>query len=77
MRSLYFGQAAVSRSSAGGCIWGWVSAGGGSDPGRHLIASVHEVGLPVLHGTLSAFHHEPDNKERKAERWSAKGLWNS
>lgn len=81
MRSLHFGQTAVSSSSAGGRItggvWGWVSAGGGSDRGNHLIASVHGMGLPVLRGTLSTFHHKPDNKEQKAERWSAKGLWNS
>lgn len=54
-------------------MWERESAGGGSNQGKHLIASMHKVGLFVLCGTLSIFHHKPENKDRQ-KRWSVKGL---
>lgn len=77
MRSLYFGQTVASSSLAGGGItgvaWEMESAGGGSNRGKHLIASVHEVGLLVLRSMPSTCHRKPENKDRQ-KRWSVKGL---
>lgn len=44
-------------------LWEWESAGVASNQGKHLLASVHEVGLLVLHSTLSAFRTKPQNRK--------------